>query len=147
MSNGINEALQHIVHCCPDAVVGGSIAFIARGLLTREPADIDLFFCDGDSLTKNGLFDCFIDEVGSDTVTNMDGNPIQRTSLKIMGIKVCAFKVENREMEHDELMYNDILIRAQKPEFGIAAKLIYQDKNGKHAQDLQEIRTKLKSKL
>jgi len=146
MSNGINEALEHIMRRCPDAVVGGSIAFIARGLLTREPADIDLFFHDYVSLTKNGLFDCFIDEVGSDTVTNMDGNPIQRTSLKIMGVKVCAFKVENREMEHDVLMYNDIAIRAQKPEFGIAAKLIYQDKNGKHAKDLQEIRTKLNAK-
>lgn len=135
----ISNALQHIYHSCPDAVVGGSISFIARGLLDREPNDIDLFFNTHDSLTRNGLLSCFIDELGSDTVTDINGVEIQRTSLKIMGVKVCAFKVDLNYLSHDIITYKGVKIRAQKPEYGIEAKKVYATKNDKHKKDLEII--------
>jgi hypothetical protein len=139
----ITLALKHICDKCPDAVIGGSISFIARGLLTREPNDIDLFFNEHSSLTKNGLLDkCAIDELGSDTTTDINGKEIQRTSLKIMGVKVCAFKVDDEYLTNDTVQYNGVSIRAQHPHYGIVAKKIYAEKNDKHKKDLEEIRAK-----
>jgi hypothetical protein len=135
----IIKALEHIYLLCPDVVVGGSISFIARGLLSRQPNDIDLFFPEYSSLTRWGLFDCIIDEVGSDTTTDINGKEIQRTSLKIMGVKVCAFKVEDDHLKHEILEYNGVKIQAQFPQYGIIAKKIYSEKNDKHKKDLEEI--------
>lgn len=138
--NKITLALKHICEKCPDAVVGGSIAFISRGLLDREPHDIDLFFNEHSSLTKNGLLtDCIVDELGSDTTTDIEGKEIQRTSLKIMGVKVCAFKVGDSYLSHDVVVYDGVSIRAQRPEYGIVAKKIYAEKNDKHKKDLEII--------
>lgn len=139
----ITSALKHICERCPDAVIGGSISFIARGLLTREPNDIDLFFSENSSLTRNGLLDeCSVDELGSDTTTDILGRQIQRTSLKIMGVKVCAFKVEDAFLLYDLIEYNGVSIRAQHPNYGLVAKNIYAEKNDKHKKDLEEIRKK-----
>lgn len=135
----ISNALQHIYDSCPDAVVGGSISFIARGLLDRDPNDIDLFFNTHDSLTRNGLLSCIIDELGSDTVTDINGVEIQRTSLKIMGVKVCAFKVDLDYLSHDIITYKGVKIRAQQPKYGIEAKKVYATKNDKHKKDLEII--------
>lgn len=135
----ISNALRHIYESCPDAVVGGSISFIARGLLDREPNDIDLFFRVYDSLTRNGLLSCIIDDFGSDTTTDINGQIIQRTSLKIMGVKVCAFKVDLDYLSHDIITYKGVKIRAQQPYYGIEAKKIYATKNDKHKKDLEII--------
>jgi hypothetical protein len=135
----ITLALEHIYAECPTAVVGGSISFIARGLLDRQPHDIDLFFPEYDSLSKNHLLNCVIDDLGSDTTTDINGKTIQRTSLKIMGVKVCAFKVEEPYLKYEVLEYNGIKIRAQLPEYGVVAKKIYAEKNDKHKKDLEII--------
>lgn len=143
----IKNALEHIYQCCPDAVVGGSIAFIARGLLDREPNDIDLFFNIHDSLTRNGLLACIIDELGSDTTTDINGQTIQRTSLKIMGVKVCAFKVDLDYLLFERITYNGVKIRAQLPSYGITAKKIYAEKNDKHKTDLLIIEKRYENTL
>jgi hypothetical protein len=142
----ITKALEHIYLLCPDAVVGGSISFISRGLLSRQPNDIDLFFPEYSSLVNFGLLNCYVDEIGSDTTTDINGKEIQRTSLKIMGVKVCAFKVEDPYLKHDILEYNGVKIKAQFPQYGIVAKKIYAEKNDKHKKDLEEILEKSNNK-
>ena len=141
--DNINKALLHITTESPSVVIGGSISFIARGLLDREPKDIDLFFTEYVSLSKVGLLSCNIDEIGSDTVTDINGKEIQRTSMVIMGVKVCAFKVDADTLKHDIIEFNGITIKAQMPEYGIIAKKIYAEKNDKHKKDLEIILPRL----
>lgn len=137
--NSLTKALQHITKKCPSVVIGGSISFIERGLLDRDPKDIDLFFADYDSLNKVGLLSCDIAEIGSDTITDVNGKDIQRTSMKIMGVNVCCFKVDVDFLKHDVIDYNGVSINAQNPEYGIMAKKIYAQKNDKHKDDLEII--------
>jgi hypothetical protein len=135
----LNKALFHITTNAPTVVIGGRISFIARGLLDRNPKDIDLFFGEYCSLNKVGLLSCNIDEIGSDTITDINGKEIQRTSMKIMGVNVCCFKVDLDFLKYDKIKYNGIEINAQNPEYGIIAKKIYAQKNDKHKRDLQII--------
>jgi hypothetical protein len=143
----IKLALKHIYNFCPNAVIGGSISFIARGLLDRDPNDIDLFFSEYESLNRNGLLNCAIDEIGSDTVTDINVRKIQRTSLKIMGVKVCAFKVDDEYLNHEIMEYQCVKIRSQLPKYGIIAKTIYAEKNDKHKKDLEVINSRINNTL
>lgn len=125
------KTLKEITEKCPQAVIGGSIAFISRGILDREPNDIDVFLGLNDSLTRVGMMDCDISDIGSDTTTDINGEKIQRTAMTIYGVNVCVFKVKEEYLQHDETMYEGNLIKAQKPFYGIEAKKIYATKNDK----------------
>jgi hypothetical protein len=137
------KTLKEVSDNCPTAVIGGSIAFISRGMLSREPKDIDVFLGYNDSMTRVGIMDCNISQIGSDTVTDINGEEIQRTAIKINGINVCVFKVKDEYLQFDEVLYEGLSIKAQKPLYGIEAKKVYAKKNKKHEKDLEEILTKM----
>jgi hypothetical protein len=137
------KTLKEVSDKCPTAVIGGSITFISRGLLSREPNDIDIFLGLNDSLSKIGIMDCSISEIGSDTTTDIDGDIIQRTPMILNGVKVCIFKVKDKYLQFDEVLYEGILIKAQKPFYGLSAKAAYAEKNEKHLTDLKEILLKM----
>lgn len=133
------KALKEISEKCPKAVIGGSISFISRGILDREPNDIDVFLGVHDSLTKVGFINCDISSIGSDTTTDINGEEIQRTAMVIHGVNVCVFKVKDEYLQFDEILYEGVLIKSQKPFYGIEAKKIYATKNDKHKEDLEKI--------
>jgi hypothetical protein len=87
--------------------------------------------------------DCSISEIGSDTTTDIDGDIIQRTPMILNGVKVCIFKVKDKYLQFDEVLYEGILIKAQKPFYGLSAKAAYAEKNEKHLTDLKEILLKM----
>jgi hypothetical protein len=143
LSDEIVSAIDLIIKEIPDAIFGGSIALNAVGLLNRKISDIDVFFCHTESLTKNGFCQIPSTEILSDTVTDTNGNPIQRTGLKINGIKTCAFKVDNEELQHSLTSFvrngQTRKICIQNVNYAIQAKMAYSSKTHKHKEDLQTI--------
>ena len=92
LSEELIDAIDRILEKVPHVVFGGSIALNAVGLISRKINDIDIF------LPMNENFKEFIsigalDEMTSDTVTDMNGKEIQRVGAKINDVKVCCFKV------------------------------------------------------
>jgi hypothetical protein len=124
LSNKIIEAIDIILKNTPNAVFGGSIALCAVGLLNRRINDIDLFFSIGESLSLNNFL-TYVDEIGSDTVTNVNGDEIQRTSAKIKNIKICCFKVSEAETQHSLFSFLGRTIKIQNVNYAIQAKLAY----------------------
>jgi len=103
------KAIDYILKNCPSAVFGGSIALTAVGLLNREVGDIDLFFQEGDSLTRNGFLKgepTMNPNIGSDTITDVNGKQIQRTSVEVHGIKTCCFKIPFEQWQYSEILFN-----------------------------------------
>ena len=124
LSDEILEAIDIIIKNTPNAVFGGSIALNAVGLLSRKIKDIDIFFPIGESLNLNNFLN-YVDEIGSDTVTNVNGDEIQRTSAKIKNVKVCCFKVNEKETQHSEFTFLGRTIKIQNVNYCIQAKLSY----------------------
>jgi hypothetical protein len=152
LSKELFEVIELIITNCPNVVFGGSIALNAVGLLNRKISDIDLFFHYNESLTNNSLL--FIEniedgEILSDTVTDVNGKEIQRTGIRIKGIKICAFKVDNEELQHSEIELFGKKIKIQNVNYAIQAKIAYSKKNNnknneykknnKHEVDLNSI--------
>lgn len=140
LSSDILNAIDKIIEKCPDAVFGGSIALNAIGLLNRKVSDIDLFFSDT-SLSRNGFLDIAVDDncVLSDTVTNTNGKPIQRTGVKIGGVKCCVFKVDTEELQHSITTFLGRKIKIQNVNYAIEAKKAYAYRNDKHKKDIAAI--------
>lgn len=140
LSDEIVNAIDLIIAQIPDAVFGGSIALNGVGLLNRKISDIDVFFHHCQSLSKNGFTQIPTTEILSDTVTDTNGNPIQRTGLKVNGVKVCAFKVNNEELQCSSVTFtrNDKTrkINIQNVNYAIQAKMSYSSKTQKHKDDL-----------
>jgi len=140
LSDEILKAIDLIIKSKPNAVFGGSIALNAVGLINRKVSDIDLFFRLNESLTKNGFLSIENDEqILSDTVTDVNGVEIQRTGVKIAGVKTCCFKVSDKELEHSEVQFFGRKIRVQNVNYAIMAKMAFAAKNSKHKEDLKEI--------
>jgi hypothetical protein len=147
LSDEIVEAIILIADKCPEVVFGGSIALNAVGLLNRKIGDIDVFFTDEHSFAINngGFLAIPTTEILSDTVTDTNGKLIQRTGLKVNGIKTCAFKVNPEELQHSVLTFyrstigKTITLNIQNVNYAIAAKIAYHYKKEKHDIDLTEI--------
>jgi hypothetical protein len=147
IADDILDAIELIQSKCPEAVYGGSIALNAVGLLNRKVGDIDIFFTENHmfSLRGEGFLSLPSTEILSDTVTDTNGKLVQRTGLKVNGIKVCVFKVNPEELQHSLIkfyrstkgkMYE---IKIQNVNYAIAAKIAYHYKKEKHDIDLTEI--------
>lgn len=148
LSDEILKAIDLIIKNTPNAVFGGSIALNAVGLINRKISDIDLFFHNNESLKKNGFLEIDINEqILSDTVTNMNGVNIQRTGTKIAGVKVCCFKVSNKELQSSPFEFLGRKIFIQNVNYAIMAKIAYADKNNKHKEDLKQIKIKIDNYL
>lgn len=151
LSSELLNAITLIVQYIPNAVFGGSIALNAVGLINRKISDIDLFFALADSLTKNGLLSIVEEGVTSDTVTNTNGEFIQRTGAIIAGVKTCCFKVSDNELQHSKHTFcrngKDITICIQNVNYAIEVKRSYADRNKKHSIDLEHINNTLESIL
>lgn len=147
LSDQIVSAIDLIIAQIPDAVFGGSIALNGVGLLNRKISDIDVFFVFGQSLSKNGFTQIPTTEILSDTVTDTNGNLIQRTGLRVNGVKICAFKVNPKELQCSTITFvRDDKVRKiniQNVNYAIQAKIAYTAKNPKHKEDLQIINTVL----
>jgi len=148
----IGIALKLISTHCPTAVIGGSVALNAVGLLNREVHDIDIFIGKHESLNKCGLqsISSFNEEDElSSTVTNINGEEIQRTAIRINGIKCCVFKVNAKELEHSVNKLHDINVKIQSVNYALMAKIYYCEHNTygttKHLVDLTEVNNLLKS--
>lgn len=144
LSDEILNAISLIIKNTPTVVFGGSIALNAIGLICRPISDIDLFFPELDSLQKNGYLSIeTIGEITSDTVTNVNGNEIQRTGAKIAGIKTCCFKVSNDELQCSKHTFTrngiNITMCIQNVNYAIEAKKSYSSRNPKHESDLKNI--------
>lgn len=138
LSEELIDAIDKIIEKVPHVVFGGSIALNAVGLISRKINDIDLF------LPMNENFKMFLsigvlDEMTSDTVTDMNGNPIQRVGAKIKDVKVCCFKVSDEELEHSKFTFLNRKINIQNVNCAIIAKKTYSKKNKKHQDDLEQI--------
>ena len=146
LSDEILNAIDLIIYSCPNAVFGGSIALNAIGLINRQISDIDLFFGINESLTKNGFLQINRhDGIMSDTVTNTNGVEIQRTGVKIAGVKTCCFKVSDEELQHSKYIFNrngkEFKICIQNVNYAIEAKKAYSKRNPKHQNDLESIKS------
>jgi len=138
-----------IVEKFPDVVFGGSLALNAVGLLNREIFDIDLFIEDI-SIQESG-FGKFLGKYWdrnmlSDTVTDLNGNRIQRIGLKINDVHICTFKVSDEYLQHSFIELRDGLkIKIQNVNYAIQAKISYaqSDMLSKHTKDLKEINDNL----
>ncbi len=143
LSDEIVSAIDLIIAQIPDAVFGGSIALNGVGLLNRKISDIDVFFHFNQSLSKNGFTQIPTTEILSDTVTDTNGNQIQRTGLKVGGVKVCAFKVGLDELQCSTITFtrNDKSrkINIQNVNYAIQAKMAYSSKTQKHKDDLNSM--------
>ncbi len=137
--DNILSAIDIIVKNTPDVVFGGSIALNVIGLIDRPVNDIDLFFPINTSLSKNNFL-TYVSDIGSDTVTDVNGNTIQRTSARINDVKVCCFKVSNEELQcSTALLTNGCRINIQNVNYAILAKRSYAKSNPKHQDDLKNI--------
>lgn len=144
LSDEILNAIDLILKKTPNVVFGGSIALNAIGLINRKISDIDLFFHEHDSLVIKGfLLIENLEEVLSDTVTDVNGKLIQRTGARIAGIKTCCFKVSHEELEHTKVEFLGRKINVQNVNHAIIAKMTYADKNNKHKDDLKTIKETL----
>lgn len=124
----------------PDVVFGGSIVLNALGLIDREIKDIDLFVNKKVSLLNSGFLSINESEILSDTVTDMDGKVIQRTGIKINGVKCCVFKVDKEELEnYSTYDFSGKKMRLQNVNYAIQAKKTYSNKNEKHKKDIENI--------
>jgi hypothetical protein len=142
----LTATLKLITDKCPEAVIGGSVALHSLGLLERFPKDIDIFFPESTSLTKIKFFSIEgITDLTSDTVTDTNGKEVQRTGVLVNGLKCCAFKVPQAELQHSIADFYGLKIKIQHANFAIAAKRAYVDKNGKHKEDLIKIQETIDS--
>lgn len=130
----------------PDIVFGGSLSLKALKLLDREPKDIDIFVPANYSISKlRNSFTLEETETASETTTDIDGVEIKRIGLKLNGIKVCVFFVEDNS--YSNVRYEGIKIKVQSCNSTIQAKKAY-IRNGagdidKHKEDLKTIAEKL----
>lgn len=139
ISPQIMEALRFIQERVPDAVIGGSIALNAIGLLGRPSKDIDIFIQDisvHESGISNIMFTDDKDDFSSERVTDMYGKIIQKIGTKINGIPVCIFKVEDHWLQHSVFAINGLHLNIQNVNYAIAAKIAYQNESAKHKIDL-----------
>ena len=151
LSDDIMKAIDKIIIHIPKAVFGGSIALNAVGLLNRKISDIDLFFHKNESLSDTEFFEIVDNSITSDTVTNTNGEEIQRTGAKVDGVKVCCFKVSDEELQHSKYTFvrdgKSFTINLQNVNYAIEAKKAYakHNQNPKHIEDLNNITKELDS--
>jgi hypothetical protein len=135
--------IENLIKVEPTIVFGGSIALNAVGLINRPIKDIDIFKPLNSSLTPiiTQLQTTIETTIGSDTVTDVNGNHIQRTSLKINNINCCCFKVSDEELQHSKYRFNrngkEYSINIQNINYAILAKQSYSKRNPKHKLDIE----------
>jgi hypothetical protein len=153
----LDELLKKLTLRMPLAIIGGSLMLRYRGLINREPNDVDVLIPNYLSITK------FLERLPgvelatdmsslSDVSTDVFGNKIQRTACMYKDIKICVFKVPVEQMVYDyENKYSHsaghhLYIRIQRPMFAIEAKRQYVSNSKahtpymkKHVQDLMDI--------
>lgn len=143
LSDEILQAIDIIVSNCPDAVFGGSIALNAVGLINRKISDIDLFISNRQSLSRIGFLSLVEGEILSDTVTNTNGEEIQRTGARIADVKTCVFSVDDEELQHSKHTFvrngKEYKLFIQNVNYAIEAKKSYSSRNSKHRDDLEII--------
>lgn len=107
-------------------VFGGSIVLNALGLIKRPIHDVDIFI-DKPISYYGGLNDFIhsdeIDEATYESVTDINGIPINRISIKVNGINVCIFSVQT--LNYSFFKINDIVIKIQNINEAILAKRAY----------------------
>jgi hypothetical protein len=145
LSDEIVKVIDEILYRCPDAVFGGSIALNAVGLLNRKISDVDLFFRNDANFARNYLLTLPVSKITSETVTNMSGKEVQRTGLIVNDVHICAFKVDEEELQHSffEFVRNNKLynIKIQDVNYAIQAKIAYKwnTTKEKHKTDMDNI--------
>jgi hypothetical protein len=151
LPDNILSVMLRIVFVYPDCLFGGSIALNGIGLISRPISDIDIFIVNSKSIPTSliSLGQESDGNVGSDTVTDINGVEIQRTAMKINDVKVCVFKVPEHELSfslvkftRDGITYK---FKIQHVNHAINAKRAYlkTSQNPKHEIDLKSIEDEL----
>jgi hypothetical protein len=130
----LEELLLKVTHFMPIAIIGGSLMLQTRGLISREPNDVDLIVPNYFAFTKflERLPEIEVGHTGDDALSNtcedVFGNKIQRIGCRYKSIKICVFKVPSEQFRYDcknIFIMKDIQIRVQRPMFTIEAKRLY----------------------
>lgn len=151
LPDDIFKAIEKIITHMPNVVFGGSISLNAVGLLNRKISDIDLFIKKDESLADTDFFTISDNDITSDTVTNTNGELIQRTGAKIDNVKVCCFKVSGEDLQCSKYTFirdgKSFTMNLQNVNCAIEAKKAYakHNLNPKHADDLINIVKELDS--
>lgn len=144
LSDGIFEVMWRIMALAPNVVYGGSIALNGVGLLNREVGDIDLFFPQNGgpeyfSLIRYPLSENQI----SETITDINGNPVSRLGVVIDNVHICCFKIPISHLTYSTINVqrgNRVLrINIQNVNYVIQTKAFFSKKSLKHETDLIEI--------
>jgi hypothetical protein len=147
LSSNMSVTIVRIRSMFPEIIFGGSLNLLLNGLLNREIKDIDILLPKttslGDFIDNNNIDD---ENISSGSIEDENGNEIQRTSLKINGINICCFKVEEELLDYDVLtnpMHYIFPIKLQSLKHVIRAKILYSKKDKKHTEDLVYIFNKM----
>lgn len=143
LSPDMLDAMTTLCLADSEIVFGGSIALAAVGLLDRPIKDIDIFLKEGRSVVPLTWFCKPSTTITSETVTNTNGVPVQRTGMTIGGVRVCCFKVAGEELSHSIVQVGRHRFRIQNVNYAIQAKLSYA--GAKHKADLEHIFEVLKT--
>ena len=158
LSDEILKVMKKLIDVSNNEIVfGGSIVLNALGLIKRPIHDVDIFI--DKHISIYGGLDFFIhneidDELIYESVTDINGIPINRISIKIDGINVCIFSVQT--LNYSSFKLNDKDIKIQNINEAILAKRAYlkitEDRNKntitsnylnlsyeKHKKDVQDI--------
>lgn len=138
----MRHILRVLISYFPNGVVGGSIMFQAHRLLSRKPKDIDFFLPDNTEI-PDWLSRYADSGIGSETITDINGEKIKRVGFKVEEIPICLFLVPPDQCKSISC-YSDFFkmhLPTQYPIYGINAKKVYaQTTSGlKHKQDYDEI--------
>ena len=134
LSDEILSVIDKIIVHVPEIIFGGSITLTAVGLLNRKINDIDLFvnkLC-GVTSGLGNLLTSINAELGSDTVTDVNGEKVERLSFKIGNVKVCVFRVNKDVLQHSTFEFSRRSINIQNCNYAVAAKIAYSKKRDEH---------------
>lgn len=152
VSDGIYMTMKAIARLMPHAHFGGSISLVAHGLINRKVSDIDIVVPIDTQIPSeflNAQHDVD-NEIGSDTVREIDGTEIRRVGIKLYGIKICVFKVELSKIygtvmkvkRHGSDFFDSFKI--QDVNTTLYYKNLFSSSNPKHKKDMDDVRSRLK---
>ena len=130
LSDEILSAIDKILVHVPEIVFGGSVALSAVGLLNRKINDIDLFVDKFGGVTRKlgELLTSINADLGSDTVTDVNGAKVERLSFKIGNVKICVFRVDKEVLQYTTFEFARRKINIQNCNYAVAAKIAYSKK-------------------
>jgi len=142
ISNDFLKVIKIIATKYPDSVFCGSIGLIIRGKLFRTPKDIDILVS-SNYYVLGGFFDKEREQEYNGSLQFLVGKDnVKCFKVTINKLSVDVLYNECTPPVYDEIKFNSISLRVEKPEAAIKAKLLYIENDNseiskmKHLSDL-----------